>query len=93
MSGMPGMPQQDHGNLLDCANQKIACNKKHIPDRFLEPGMATPSQPFGSHSRLSSVEPIPSIVDVKQNPPLNKAIASVCLRASPGYNSLTGVPF
>ena len=87
------MPQQDHRNFLDCANQKIACNKKHVPDAFLEPGMATPSQPFGSHSRLSSVESIPSIIDVKQKSPLNKAIASVCLCASLTHDSLTSVPF
>ena len=87
------MPQQDHGNFLDRANRKIACNKKHVPDPFLESGMAAPSRPFGSHSRVSSVESISSIVDEKQNSPLNKAIPSVRLCTSLTHDSLTGVLF
>lgn len=89
--GTPGTPQQDYGNFLDRANRQIARDKKHVPDPFLEPGMAAPSRPFGSHSRVSSVESISSIVDEKQNSPLNKAIASVRLFASLSYDSLTGV--
>lgn len=76
-NGSPGTPQQDYGKFLDRANRQIARDKKHVPDPFLEPGMAPPSRPFGSHSRVSSVESISSIVDEKQNSPLNKAIASV----------------
>jgi len=80
-NGIPGMPQpqQEYGNFLDRANRQIARDKKHVPDPFLEPGMAPPTRPFGAHSRVSSVESISSIVDEKQNSPLNKAIASVSL--------------
>lgn len=79
LNGSPVTPQQDYGHFLDRANRQIARDKKHVPDPFLEPGMAPPSRPFGSHSRVSSVESISSIVDEKQNSPLNKAIASVSL--------------
>ena len=76
--GSPGTPQQDYGNFLDRANRQIARDKKNVPDPPPEPGMAPP-RPFGSHSRVSSVESISSIVDEKQNSPLNRAIASVSL--------------
>ncbi|OCH94959.1 glycoside hydrolase family 13 and glycosyltransferase family 5 domain-containing protein [Obba rivulosa] len=66
--------RQDFGNFLERANRTIARDQKHIPDPFLDP--AAPSRPFGAHSRASSVESIASIVDEKQNSPLNKAIAS-----------------
>lgn len=73
--GGPDTPgeQVDYGNFLDRANRAIARDQKHAPDPFLE----APSKPFGAHNRLSSVESISSIVDEKQNSPLNKAIASV----------------
>ncbi|KAI0341602.1 glycoside hydrolase family 13 and glycosyltransferase family 5 domain-containing protein [Trametopsis cervina] len=64
---------QDYGNFLERANRTIAKDQKHVPDPFLD---AAPSRPFGAHSRASSVESIASIVDEKQNSPLNKAIAS-----------------
>ena len=62
-NGSPGMPQQDYGHFLDRPNQQIARDEKHVLDPFLEPGMAHPSRPFGSHSRVSSIESISSIVD------------------------------
>jgi len=65
--------QPEFGNFLDKANRTIAREQKHAPDPFLE----APSRPFGSHSRVSSVESIASIVDEKSNSPLNTAIASV----------------
>ncbi|PCH38049.1 glycosyltransferase family 5 protein [Wolfiporia cocos MD-104 SS10] len=65
--------RQDFGNFLEKANRTIARDQKHVPDPFLDAG---PSRPFGAHSRVSSVESISSIVDEKQNSPLNKAIAS-----------------
>lgn len=71
-----GDTRQDFGNFLDRANRTIARDQKHIPDPFLDPS-AAPSRPFGSHSRASSVESIASIVNEKQDSPLNKAIASV----------------
>ncbi|EIW51684.1 glycoside hydrolase family 13 and glycosyltransferase family 5 domain-containing protein [Trametes versicolor FP-101664 SS1] len=71
--GTPGETRQDFGNFLERANKTIAKDQKHAPDPFLDPA---PSRPFGAHSRVSSVESIASIVDEKQNSPLNKAIAS-----------------
>ncbi|KAI0035090.1 glycoside hydrolase family 13 and glycosyltransferase family 5 protein [Vararia minispora EC-137] len=62
----------DYGSFLDKANKQIAKDQKNAPDPFLE----APARPFGAHSRVSSVESIASIVDEKQNSPLNKAIVS-----------------
>lgn len=68
--------RQEFGNFLDRANKTIAKDHKHAADPFLD---AAPSRPFGAHSRVSSVESIASIVDEKQNSPLNKAIVDVSL--------------
>ena len=87
LNGSPGAAPQDYGHFLDRANRQIARDKKNVPDPFLEPGMAAPNRPFGPHSRVSSVESISSIVDEKQNSPLNKAIASVGLLL-PAYHLL-----
>jgi len=94
LGGSPGTPgtQQDYGNFLDRANRTIARDKKNVPDPFLEPGMAPP-RPFGAHSRVSSVESISSIVDEKQNSPLNKAIASVGFLVLLYHLLLSGVLF
>ena len=73
--------RQDFGNFLERANKTIARDQRHAPDPFLDASSA-PSRPFGAHSRVSSVESISSIVDEKQNSPLNKAIASVRMLAS-----------
>jgi alpha-1,3-glucan synthase len=89
----PSTPQQDYGKFLDRANRQIARDKKNVPDPFLEPGMAPPNRPFGAHSRVSSVESISSIVDEKQNSPLNKAIASVSLLAFLCHPLLSGILF
>lgn len=67
-------PQPNYGNFLERANKTIARDQKNAPDPFLD---AAPSRPFGAHSRASSVESIASIVNEKQDSPLNKAIASV----------------
>ena len=91
--GSPGTPGQDYGHFLDRANKQIARDKKHVPDPFLEPGMAPPTRPFGAHSRVSSVESISSIVDEKQNSPLNKAIASVSLSVFLCYPLLSSMLF
>ncbi|KAF8892560.1 glycoside hydrolase family 13 and glycosyltransferase family 5 protein [Infundibulicybe gibba] len=66
---------QGYNDFLERANRTIAKDQKHAPDPFLS-GNLTPNRPFGSHSRVSSVESISSIVDEKSNSPLNKAIAS-----------------
>lgn len=71
-----GSTPQEYGHFLDRANRQIAKDQKHVPDPFLDPGVLQPNRPFGAHSRVSSVESIASIVDEKQNSPLNKAIAS-----------------
>lgn len=70
--------QQGYSDFLDRANRTIAKDHRHVPDPFLDGGLA-PNRPFGAHSRVSSVESISSIVDEKSNSPLNKAMASVCL--------------
>lgn len=68
-----------YNDFLARANRTIAKDQRNVPDPFLDGGL-TPNRPFGSHSRVSSVESISSIVDEKSNSPLNKAIASVsCL--------------
>ncbi|KIY70932.1 glycosyltransferase family 5 protein [Cylindrobasidium torrendii FP15055 ss-10] len=67
---------QNYGNFLERANKTIARDNKHAADPFTDGGLEAPSRPFGAHSRVSSVESISSIVDEKQNSPLNKAIAS-----------------
>ncbi|TFK42547.1 hypothetical protein BDQ12DRAFT_281172 [Crucibulum laeve] len=64
---------QGYSDFLERANKAISKEQRHAPDPFLDPA---PSRPFGSHSRVSSVESIASIVDEKSNSPLNKAIAS-----------------
>lgn len=69
--------QQGYSDFLDRANRTIAKDHRHVPDPFLDGGLA-PNRPFGAHSRVSSVESISSIVDEKSNSPLNKAMASVC---------------
>jgi len=65
--------QPEFSNFLDKANRTIAKDQRHAPDPFLE----APSQPFGTHSHVSSIESIASIMDEKANSLLNKAIALV----------------
>jgi alpha-1,3-glucan synthase len=73
-------PSGGFNNFLERANRTIAKDQKNAPDPFLDGGLQ-PNRPFGSHSRVSSVESISSIVSEKSNSPLNKAIASVsCFR-------------
>ncbi|KAF9053716.1 modular protein with glycoside hydrolase family 13 and glycosyltransferase family 5 domains [Hymenopellis radicata] len=70
-----GEPQAGYGDFLERANRTIAKDNRNAPDPFADGNLA-PSRPFGSHSRVSSVESISSIVDEKSNSPLNKAMAS-----------------
>ncbi|KZT42041.1 glycoside hydrolase family 13/glycosyltransferase family 5 protein [Sistotremastrum suecicum HHB10207 ss-3] len=67
---------QDYGNFLSRVNRQVARDQRHAPDPFMDGAALPPNKPFGVHSRVSSVESIASIVDEKQNSPLNKAIAS-----------------
>lgn len=81
-STLAGTPD-GYGGFLDRANRAIGRDQRHAPDPFLDDGnLVAPNRPFGSHSRVSSVESISSIVDEKVNSPLNKAIASVSLFCS-----------
>lgn len=66
-----------YDTFLERVNRTISKDQAHAPDPFVDGGLA-PNRPFGSHSRMSSVESISSIVEEKSNSPLNKAIASVC---------------
>jgi alpha-1,3-glucan synthase len=63
--------------FLERANRTISKDQTHVPDPFVDGGLA-PNRLFGPHSRVSSVESISSIVEEKSNSPLNKAMASVC---------------
>ncbi|EAU88623.2 alpha-1,3-glucan synthase [Coprinopsis cinerea okayama7 len=74
-AGTPNSNAGDFGNFLERANRTIGRDQRHAPDPFLDGGLM-PNRPFGSHSRVSSVESISSIVEEKSNSPLNKAIAS-----------------
>ncbi|KAF7323001.1 Modular protein with glycoside hydrolase family 13 and glycosyltransferase family 5 domains [Mycena chlorophos] len=74
-SSTPGTPDGGYDDFLSRVNKTIGKDQRHAPDPFLDPSSA-PTRPFGSHSRVSSVESISSIVDEKSNSPLNKAIAS-----------------
>lgn len=84
----PQATRQDFGHFLERANRTIARDHKNAPDPFLD---AAPTRPFGAHSRASSVESIASIVDEKQNSPLNKAIASVSTSTRLNPPKLTSV--
>jgi alpha-1,3-glucan synthase len=66
-----------YSDFLEKANKTIAQDHRHAPDPFLSP--TPPARPFGSHSRVASMESIGSIVEEKSNSPLNKAIATVCI--------------
>ena len=78
-----GTPTEGSGfdNFLARANKQISRDQRHAPDPFLD-GTATPKRPFGEHSRVSSRDSIASLVEEKQNSPLNKAIASVSFHCS-----------
>ncbi|KAK2466883.1 hypothetical protein APHAL10511_001141 [Amanita phalloides] len=67
--------ESSYNEFLEKANKAIARDHKNAPDPFLD-GNPAPARPFGSHSRIPSVESISSILDEKSNSPLNKAIAS-----------------
>ena len=73
--------QQQYNSFLERANRQFAHQNQHAPDPFLEQGRsslsARPYSQYSTASRLSSVESIATIVDEKQNSPLNKAIETV----------------
>jgi alpha-1,3-glucan synthase len=75
--------QHQYNSFLERANRQFAQQNQGAPDPFLDPGRASlgarPYSQYSTSSRLSSVESIATIVDEKQNSPLNKATDSVWL--------------
>ena len=72
---------QQYNTFLERANRQFARRNQNAPDPFMEqgrgPGALRPYSQYSTTSRLSSVESIATIVDEKQNSPLNKADESV----------------
>ena len=75
--------QQQYNTFLERANRQFANRNQGVPDPFLDQGRASlgarPYSQYSTASRLSSVESIATIVDEKQNSPLNKATETVWL--------------
>ena len=73
--------QQPYNSFLERANRQFAQQNQNAPDPFLDQGRmslgARPYSQYSTSSRLSSVESIATIVDEKQNSPLNKAVDTV----------------
>ena len=73
--------QQQYNTFLERANRQFARQNQNAPDPFMEPGRSTltprPFSQYSSTSRISSVESIATIVDEKQNSPLNRATETV----------------
>ena len=73
--------QQQYNSFLERANRQFARQNQNAPDPFMDQGRASlsarPYSQYSTSSRLSSVESIATIVDEKQNSPLNKANESV----------------
>jgi alpha-1,3-glucan synthase len=75
--------QQQYNTFLERANRQFAHQNQHQPDPFMEQQQgrsslsARPYSQYSTSSRLSSVESIATIVDEKQNSPLNKAEEAV----------------
>ena len=73
--------QQQYNSFLERANRQFARGNQNVPDPFMEQGRSLSARPYSQYSttsRISSVESIATIVDEKQNSPLNKADESVC---------------
>ena len=75
--------QRQYNSFLERANRQFAQQNQNAPDPFLDQGRASlgarPYSQYSTSSRLSSVESIATIVDEKQNSPLNKATDTVRL--------------
>ncbi|QRW14378.1 alpha-1,3-glucan synthase [Ceratobasidium sp. AG-Ba] len=72
-----GNGPNEFGGFLNKANKQIAREQRHVGDPFLDENPTMPNRPFGSHSRVSSVESINSIMEEKgASSPINKAMAS-----------------
>lgn len=74
--------QQQYNTFLERANRQFAHGNQHVPDPFLDQSRASlgvrPYSQYSTASRISSVESIATIVDEKQDSPLNKPTDSVC---------------
>jgi len=87
MSGLAGgssrnsVASPQYNTFLERANRQFASQNQHAPDPFMDQGRASlsarPYSQYSTSSRLSSVESIATIVDEKQNSPLNKAMETV----------------
>ena len=73
--------QQQYNTFLERANRQFAHHSQSVSDPFLDQSRASlstrPYSQYCTSSRLSSAESIATIVDEKQNSPLNKAIETV----------------
>jgi alpha-1,3-glucan synthase len=72
--------QTQYNTFLERANRQFARENQDAPDPFLDHSRASLSaRPYSQYSTASrsSVESIATIVDEKQNSPLNKAIETV----------------
>ena len=72
--------RQQYNTFLERANRQFARQNQGVPDPFMEQGRSSlTARPFSQYSTASrnSVESIATIVDEKQNSPLNKATETV----------------
>jgi len=73
--------QPQYNTFLEKANRQFERRNQNVPDPFMDQGRATlgarPYSQYSTSSRLSSVGSIATIVDEKQNSPLNKADETV----------------
>ena len=74
--------QQQYNTFLERANRQFANQNQGTLDPFMEQQVrssltAQPYSQYSTTSRISSVKLIATIVDEKQNSPLNKATESV----------------
>jgi alpha-1,3-glucan synthase len=74
--------QQQYNTFLERANRQFAQQNQNLPDPFMDQGRRSLSanpRPYSQYSTASrsSVESIATIVDEKQNSPLNKAMETV----------------
>ena len=74
--------QQQYNSFLERANRQFARRNQNVPDPFMEAGArgsltAQPFSQYSTSSRPSSVESIATIIDEKQNSPLNKSNEAV----------------
>ena len=80
-SNRDSIASQQYNTFLERANRQFARQNQNAPDPFMEQGRTSgslrPYSQYSTSSRLSSVESIATIVDEKQNSPLNRADESV----------------